>query len=133
MSNDFPPGSHRITLDRALEMTARYKANMDIIISPDMANQNILAICETFRKDELIAYLSQDFVYSIRIYYGMSEDLQIHAIVLGADKDGNDILPIQPNHLHPPGDGEDGELFEDAVRCPTYCPPPGWPRLNSKD
>ncbi len=133
MSYEIPPGSHRITLDRALEMTARYKENMDIIISPEMANQNILAISETFRKDELIAYLSQDFVYSIRIYYGMSEDMQVHAIILGVDKDGNDILPAQPGHSHPPGDGEEGELFEDAVRCPTTCPPPGWPRLNSKD
>lgn len=151
MSYEIPPGSHRIPLDEARVMVLRYGKNMDMILNPDLVAQNILPISETFRKDAFLAYLAKDFVYAFRIYYGMSEDMQIHAILVGVDKDGKDILPKPINakghddheghnghghgHPHPPGDPgddtEDGEIFEDALRCPTYCPPPGWPCLNS--
>jgi hypothetical protein len=139
MSNTIPPesGSHRIPLDQAKAMVFRYADNMDDILKPELEQQNILPISETFRKEAILEYFSKDFVDQIRIYYGMSEDLQIHAILVGVDKDGNDILPNTsqaPGHPHPPvGDGDDGEIFEDAVRCPSTCPPPGWPKLNSRD
>jgi len=138
MSNTPPEsGSHRIPLDQAKAMVFRYADNMDDILKPELEKQNILPISETFRKEAILEYFSKDFVDQIRIYYGMSEDLQIHAILVGVDKDGNDILPntpLPPGHAHPPGgDGDDGEIFEDAVRCPSTCPPPGWPKLNSRD
>ena len=146
MSYVIPPGSHRIPLDEARTMAIRYQENMDDILKPELLAQNILPISETFNKEAIIKYLAQDFVAAIRIYYGMKPDLTIHAIIIGVDKDGNDILPkpiVDPAHTggshhghghphpHPPGDGDDGEIFEDAVRCPTTCPPGGCPRLNS--
>ncbi|MEO8171563.1 MAG: hypothetical protein ABI581_00715 [Sediminibacterium sp.] len=143
MSTQSPPesGSHRISVEQAKAMVIRYADNMDDILKPELEKQNILPISETFRKEAILEYFSKDFVDKIRIYYGMSEDLQIHAILVGVDKDGNDILPKTPvssghghGHPHPPGgDGDEGEIFEDAVRCPSTCPPPGWPKLNSRD
>jgi hypothetical protein len=121
MPNQDPQdGSHLIPLDQAMAMTTRYQKNVTSILQPDLVGQNILCICETFKKDEFLAFLSRDYVYSFRIYYGMSEDMQVHAILVGVDKDGNDILPA--GHNGPPGDG-DGQIFEDAIRCPTECPP----------
>ncbi|MES2374128.1 MAG: hypothetical protein V4557_16245 [Bacteroidota bacterium] len=138
MSYVIPPGSHRIPLEQAKTMVLRYNEQKEEILNPDLQAQNILPVSETFRKDAILAYLAKDFVYAIRIYYGMTEDKQVHAIIIGVDKDGNDILPKSPQqgtehgHPHPPvGDGEEGEIFEDALRCPSTCPPPGWPKLNS--
>jgi hypothetical protein len=136
MSYVIPPGSHRIPLDQAKAMVVRYAEKKNMILNPDAVSQNALPISETFRKDAIIEFLSKDIVHAIRIYYGMSDDLLVHAIIVGVDKDGNDILPNSPvghpghGHPHPPGGGEDGEIFEDAARCPTYCPPPGC-QLNS--
>ena len=134
MSYVIPPGSHRIPLEQAKVMVLRYNEKKNEILNPDLETENILPISETFRKDAILAYLSKDFVHAIRIYYGMSENNEIHAIIIGVDKDGNDILPktSQRGHGHPPGgDDDEGEIFEDAVRCPSTCPPPGWPKLNS--
>jgi hypothetical protein len=132
MSYTLPTGSHRIPLDEAKTMVLRYNANMDEILNPQLEEENILPISETYNKDAILAYLSKDFVYGIRIYYGMKENKQIHSIIIGVDKDGNDILPKPIIPGQPPtGDGDEGEIFEDAVRCPSTCPPPGWPKLNS--
>lgn len=149
MSYTIPPGSHRIPLEQAKVMVLRYNEEKSQILKPELDVDSILPISETFRKDAILAYLSKDFVHAIRIYYGMSEDKKIHTIIIGVDKNGNDILPKTPQqgpgpnhgdghpgtgtwHPNPPGDeGEEGEIFEDAVRCPSTCPPPGWPKLNS--
>jgi hypothetical protein len=137
MSYELPPlGSHRIPLDEAKAMAIRYQENMDDILKPELLAKNILPISETFRKDAFLEYLSKDFVHAFRIYYGMKPDLTIHAILVGVDQDGKDILPDPivnpgPGHPNPPGDGNVGEIFEDATRCPTLCPPEG-PCLNSK-
>jgi hypothetical protein len=132
MSYVIPPGSHRIPLDQARAMVFRYNEQKAEILNPDLQPENILPVSETFRKDAIIAYLSKDFVHAIRIYYGMSENKEIHTIIVGVDKDGNDILPKPIIPGQPPtGDDDDGEIFEDAQRCPSTCPPPGWPQLNS--
>ena len=137
MSYVIPPGSHRIPLEQAKSMVVRYAEKKDLILNPEAVVNNALPISETFRKDAIIEFLSKDYVHAIRIYYGMSEDMLVHAIIVGVDKDGNDILPKAPGHghpghghPHPPGDGEDGEIFEDAARCPSTCPPGGC-QLNS--
>lgn len=121
MSYALPEGSHLIPLDQALLMTTRYRENVEKIIAPELVGQDILCICETFKKDAFCEFLSRDYVYGFRIYYGMSEDLKVHAILVGVNEKGEDILPNTPGGP-PTGDG-DGEIFEDAQRCPTTCPP----------
>lgn len=122
MSNFLPPGSHLIPLDQAKAMAIRYQENKDKILAPEYLGQNILCTCETFRKEEFLQYLSREDVTAFRIYYGMSENLQVHAILLGVDEDGNDILPKTPAPGEP-NDGDGGEIFEDGLRCPDSCPP----------
>jgi hypothetical protein len=115
-----PNGSHLIPLNQAIEMTTRYRENKDAILATDYKSQNILSICETFNKDEFQIYLLKTEVVAFRIYFGMSEDLRIHAILVGVDKDGKDILPSNTSNVNL----ADGEIFEDGLMCPTYCPPP---------
>jgi hypothetical protein len=52
----------------------------------------------------------------VRIYYGMDETLSVHAILVGVDQNGNDILPIAAT-----GDEEEGIIVEEGRICPPHC------------
>jgi hypothetical protein len=107
------PEGHRITLLRATDMTAIYREN----------REENYPICETFHAESVRWLLDTPGCAYFRIYYGMNPDKTVHAILVGADKDGNDILP---SHDYPnaPGGSGDGEILEDAMRCPDSCPAP---------
>lgn len=99
---------HVISLQQAIDMTASYRFN----IPEGMAN------AETFDKDAVLALLNQPDCTSLRIYYGEKNDKTIHAILVAADKNGNDLL--QTTVL----------ILEEGDRCPPFCPPQPSP-LNS--
>lgn len=120
MSYSIPPGSHRIPYEEAYHMIERYQTHMDKILNPNLVDSNILPLSETFRKDAIINFLSQSEVHYFRIYLGMSPNMEIHSIIVGVDANGHDILPKPGNG---PGDDPDPGIFEDALRCPTNCPP----------
>jgi hypothetical protein len=48
----------------------------------------------------------------------MSKDLKVHAILVAANADGEDLLP-EPN-----ADIVNPLILEDGYRCPPDCPPP---------
>ncbi|MDP1812493.1 MAG: hypothetical protein Q8K66_13925 [Sediminibacterium sp.] len=116
-----PTGSHLILLNQAIEMTKRYRENKEAILAPEYKGQNILSTCETFNKDQFLAYLSKVEVAAFRIYSGMSDDLRIHSIIVGVDKDGKDILPSNSSNVDLTASG--GQIFEDGLMCPPICPP----------
>lgn len=118
------PGSHAISLDQAVAMTTLYRQNRENILQPQYQFQNILAICETFNKSDIQKLLNENGCEGFRIYYGMSADLQVHAILVGVDSTGADILlPSANDQGNGVKDGGDGDILEDGQRCPTYCPP----------
>ena len=111
-----PKLNHQIDLVSASEMTSLYRANR-----PDN-----FPICESFDKAAIERLLSHPDCVFFRIYYGMKSDLSVHAILVAADKEGNDIIPsVQgaPGHGHGVGGDGDGEILEDSMRCPVTCPP----------
>jgi len=101
--------NHQISLDQAIAMTTLYRANRPVNFP----------ICETFDKDTVTHLLSNPKAASFRIYYGMKEDKSVHAILVAADANGNDILPAGTKDLADNG----GDILEDAFRCPDICPP----------
>lgn len=118
--------THSIPLDQAVAMTRRYRDHRNEILKPEYANRDILAICETFNKVPIQALAENPACVGIRIYYGMSEDLLCHAILVGVNDLGEDILPASARSASSSnldGDDDDGEILEDSVRCPTVCPP----------
>lgn len=127
MSNDFtnlPNLQHSIPLDQAAAMTRRYRENKTLILKPEYPPE-ILALCETFNKDAIVALGDIPGAVGIRIYYGMDEDLLCHAILVAVDDQGADILPpAAPETMAAlDDDDDDGDILEDSLRCPTVCPP----------
>lgn len=129
MSYVIPPHSHRIPVNEAENMIDRYQQDLPKILNPDLLVQNVLPYSETFNKEHILRYLSRPEVACFRIYYGMKPDMTVHAIIVGVDKSGKDIVPTtgSGNPGDPDPDPDGGLIFEDAQRCPSSCPPPGGP------
>lgn len=116
-----PTEKHSISLELAIEMTTRFRNEKDNILLDQYRESDILPICETYDKDAVMKLLLQPSCESFRIYYGMDADLKLHAILVGADANGADILTglTEPSL----SDEEPGVLLEDGARCPHDCPP----------
>jgi hypothetical protein len=112
---------HGIPLSTAAEMTARYRENRNTILGEPYKDQDLLAICETFTAEAINEILAQDGCVSVRIYYGMNEDLKVHSILVGADSSGKDILPS--TGLKNIAGSDPDIIMEKGTRCPVDCPP----------
>jgi hypothetical protein len=113
--------NHLISLDAAKEMTALYRREMNNILAEPFREQGILAVSETFDRAAFDTLLSETGCAAVRIYYGMSADLKVHAVVVGVDSNNEDILPSSTNAL-----AEDDEpvILEESQRDPMFDTPP---------
>jgi hypothetical protein len=100
--------NHEISLQTAVDMTSRYRANR-----PDN-----FPICETFGADAINRLLATTGCAFLRIYYGMKATNEVDAILVAVNEAGEDILP----DLALSGTDEP-VILEDSLRCPTLCPP----------
>jgi hypothetical protein len=109
-----------ITLDQAVQMTTLYRNQKENILAQPFQGLNILATCETFDRGAFDTLLSEGGCVSVRIYYGMSADLKVQAIVVGVDSNNEDILPASGlrglSSTAP-------VIVEEGTRCPDDCPP----------
>jgi hypothetical protein len=110
---------HQISLNDAAALTARYRANRDSILKTDLSGLDVLPICETFTASSVAAILEQEGVAKLRVYYGMDSYNKVHAVLVGADDEGADILPESATSTTE----TQGVILEDAQRCPPHCPP----------
>lgn len=119
-TNTLPgPNAHFITLNNAVEMTGRYRSDKEAILATAYQNQNILPNSETFNRNAFDTLLATEGCAGIRIYYGMDENLKLHAILVAVNEDNEDLLP-QQNSLTV----TDPPIVEEGQRCPDLCPPP---------
>lgn len=112
--------NHFISLSEAVALTTRYRANREAILQSSYQNQNLLALSESFDRAAIDAVLAHSDCAGLRIYYGMDESLQVHAVLVGTDPDGRDILPPASFTTTE----EDDYLVERGIRCPDICPDP---------
>jgi hypothetical protein len=127
MSNSntpLPTNSHFIPLDQAVAMTTTYRDNRENILSPVYQGKDILPLSETFNRAAFDTLLATPGCQGLRIYYGMDQNLQLHAIVVAVDANNRDLLPS----LATTGSGDD-VIVEEGQRCPPICPDPS--PLNS--
>lgn len=118
--------SQFISLQEAIDMTSLYRSQKENILKTQFQGQNILALSEAFDRNVFDTVLGRSGVMGLRIYYGMDENLKIHAIIVGTDENGDDILPGESN-LNV--SEEDNYIIENGNRCPDICP--GDSPLNS--
>jgi hypothetical protein len=107
-----------ISLEPAIEMTARYREKRETILAAVYKGKNILALSETFSKEAVTTLLAVDDCAAVRIYYGMDETDKVHAILVPVNAANEDILP-QVSILE-----DDPVILEQGQRCPPTCPPP---------
>lgn len=111
--------SNFISLREASKMTALYRKEMNQILAEPFKGQNILSICETFEKKDLLSLINKPGCEKLRVYYGMDETLSVHAILVAVNNNNEDILPS----LEKSDSVEEQDILEHADKCPVYCPP----------
>lgn len=90
--------NHAISLEEAVAMTNLYRSSI-----PEG-----MPLSEAFEIESVNTLLSQTGCTSLRIYYGKKTDGTIHAILVGVNKNGEDMT--------------EGLLLEEGNRCPPFCP-----------
>lgn len=108
--------NHFISLQEAIEMTSLYRTEKENILKPPFQQQNILPLSEAFDRAPFDTVLSKTGCAGLRIYYGMGEDLKIHAIIVGTDGEGKDMIPESLSLT------EEEDIIEKGNRCPDLCP-----------
>lgn len=119
MSIELKP-KHRIPVSRGAQMTARYRKEKKRILKGEFADSDILPISETFEKAAIERLLAQPGCTALRVYYSMDEELKVHALLVGVDAENRDILPASTETATLT---EEGEVLDEAKRCPNDCPP----------
>ena len=115
-----PNVKHSISLEQAKKMTKKFRETKDKIVKTEHVGKHLIPHCESFERAAFDKLLQREDCKGVRIYYGMKdENDQVHAIIVGFDAAGKDILP-QTNQV---GDTTDPIIVEDGSPCPNDCPP----------
>lgn len=114
--------NNRITLQQAIDLVTRFRSRKQDVIKPEYVEKNILPTSETFDREAIDKLLAHPECLKVRVYPGMSEDMNIRMIIVGVDALDKDILPVTENKSSD-GDDEEEIIVEEGVRCPPTCPP----------
>lgn len=115
--------SQFIPLDKAVAMTSLYRKEKDTILAEPFKGKNILCISETFERGVIDALLAKPGCEAIRIYYGMDDQLKVHAILVAVNAKNEDILPVAAGKSGVVTE-EEGDVVEEGKRCPDDCGSP---------
>ena len=121
MENKFFGNKHSIGLEEAKKMTKKFREQKDNIVKEEHRGKHLIPYCESFDRAPFEQLLQREDCKGVRIYYGMKDtDQRIHAIIVGVDADGKDILPVEGDVAM---DGVDPIIIENGLPCPSDCPP----------
>jgi hypothetical protein len=119
MENKFFGNNHSISLAEAKRMTKKFRDQKDNIVKDEHKGKHLIPFCESFDRAPFEKLLQREDCKGVRIYYGMKDsDQRLHAIIVGIDSQGNDILPIEGTVM----DGLEPIIIEDGKTCPEFCP-----------
>ncbi|MDB5191487.1 MAG: hypothetical protein JWQ96_1050 [Segetibacter sp.] len=118
LTNHVPSSNHVISLADAVTMTTRYRKNRETVLKTIYVADAVLPTCETFNKAAFSTYMNNEACKAIRIYYGMDEDLCLHAILVGVNEDNEDMVETESLL-----EADDEVILEEGQRCPPMCPP----------
>jgi hypothetical protein len=79
----------------------------------------ILPHAYAYKKADLERVLMQDNCEGIRVYFAEEKDKEtITLVIVGTDKDGNNILPMENIILSE----QEGVMIDTGQPCPSNCP-----------
>jgi hypothetical protein len=114
---------HRISKAEAIAMTSRYRGNKEKLLPQALTKNNCLPICETYDRAAFDALLAQKDCASVRIYYGLNEQDQVHLVIVGVDANGKDILSNDEEGTESKSAlSIEGVILDGGARCPEECP-----------
>lgn len=120
----FTDNNHFITLQKAKEWIRNFREQKQKVLSPEFSERNILPDSETFNREAIDRLLAQQGCAGIRVYYGMDEALNVHAILVGVNEKNEDMLPAAATTEAALANAtEDPVIVEESIRCPPNCPP----------
>lgn len=114
--------NNTITLAQAKKMTTLFRAQRDSILSPVFQGKNLLPLSEAFERAAFDKVLARPGCVGLRIYYGMNEDLQLRAIIVGINEKGEDMLPSDDPTGTNEATTEEETIIEESIVCPPICP-----------
>ena len=101
-----------ISYEEAKKLIDRYRQNWQNVLASGYADS--LSLTETFSAEAFRKLLDQHGCVSVRIYYGMKEDLKICAILVGVDAQDRDMVGALKG-------GEEDVIIELGKFCPPFC------------
>ena len=101
MGTPLPPNDHKIDLEKAAELTSRFRVQAK---SGQLPAAPVIA----FTREGYERILKQPEAVGIRIYPAINDKGAVTYVLVGVDKEGNDMV--------------NGELSEDGNECPWFCP-----------
>src|SRR5438046_166391 len=114
--------SNFISLEEAKKMIALYRNEKDKLQNGDYKGRQILPFSETFDGSQFPTLLDKPGIVGLRMYYGMKDDLTIHLIIVGVDKNNDDVINRNQNTTKSLDDND--MILEEGLTCPPICPPP---------
>ena len=114
------PSKHLISLNEAHEMISKFRKMKEVILKDNFLNLDILPNCETFERSAFDTILAKEGCTSVRAYLGMDAFDQVRLIFVGVNENNEDLI----NSVNTADEDDDGDIFENGVRCPSVCPPP---------
>lgn len=110
---------HIITLEKAVTMTSLYRQQKETILATEFKGQDILPLSETVDRAAIDTLLNHPDCTSLRIYYGMSEDNKVHAVLVGVNSEDEDLLPGAASSQE---SEDEPVIVDETLRCPPFCP-----------
>jgi hypothetical protein len=116
--------NNTIGLEQAVKMTSLLRQHRARISGPGTVAKPLIPISETYDRAAFDKLLSHPECKKVRIYYGMNNDLQLRAVIVGVNERDEDILPASDTLKTTEGsnEGDDGTIIEDSLTCPPVCP-----------
>lgn len=118
---------HYISLRNAEQFTTNFrKGRVEMMRQLQDTNRFNTPQAETFNRDAIAALLNQKGVVDVRIYLGQDDKGFIRFVLVGVDKNGNDITGKGSQVMRLTSDEEDKSqpaaiILEAGQRCPTLC------------
>lgn len=102
--------SEFISVTEASSMNANFRAIRESMLDASYQGNDMLPICETFEKSEVLTILNQTGCTGLRAYLGLNEAGQVNLVLVGVNENDEDML-------------DNSYVLERGIRCPEECPP----------